>query len=198
MKLILHSTMQCILFCSLIFCTMTTAHAYNKNAPRWINPDSNHYYDEDYSYFGDSDYQRAYEEGYRHGYKDGYKDRKKEVRKKRRKNKRPYRNVTGWNVPPSIAKNHPNCHRYTLRVAGGRSSARLMSITQGENIIKSDGGTHNGFVCFTRPTQLELGKFNSSNPRVFLQIKDVGTFVFNRGDRGQKKRNGWLRAFWNL
>ncbi|PID72954.1 MAG: hypothetical protein CR992_00675, partial [Desulfobacterales bacterium] len=115
---------------------------------------------------------------------------------------RPYRphtvrNLNGWNVPPREAKRANNCYRYKLKVQGGKGSARIQSIRDG-NYIQLDNGKQKGFVCFNGPTTLELGKLANPGTRVELKLEDYGRFVFQEGSRGQSFKNNWYRTYWNL
>ena len=103
-------------------------------------------------------------------------------------------NLQGWDISPRRAKRSPNCYFYSLYTEGGRGSARLMSIS-GKNYIQQESGERSGWVCFNRPTTLELGKLSNPNVYVELYIEDIGTFSFDRGDRGSKYINNWYRSY---
>ncbi len=105
-----------------------------------------------------------------------------------------YQNMQGWDVSPRKANGAPNCYYYSLRVAGGRGSARIMSLS-GKNYIQTNTGERHGSVCFNGPTTLELGKLGNPNVSVELDIEDIGTFYFGSGDHGSKFINNWYRSY---
>ena len=103
----------------------------------------------------------------------------------------------GWDVSQWAAERSSNCHRYALFVEGGRGSARITSLP-GKNYIQLTNGQKNGYVCFNEPSTLELGKLADSNVAVVLDIENIGIYYFDRGDRGSKQVNNWLRTYWDL
>jgi hypothetical protein len=105
-----------------------------------------------------------------------------------------YQNMQGWDVDSRRASEASNCYYYSLRVAGGRGSARIMSLS-GKNYIQSNAGERHGYVCFNGPTTLELGKLGSQNVSVELEVEDIGTFYFGSGDHGSKFINNWYRSY---
>jgi hypothetical protein len=106
--------------------------------------------------------------------------------------------VYGWNIPADRAKGNPQCHRFTLKVSGGQGFARLLSIPDSNrNTLKRGEGTTKGYVCFPGHGKLTLGK-NNPHVRVKLGIADYGTWIFDPGDRGSRKKNGWYRASWEI
>ena len=105
-----------------------------------------------------------------------------------------YQNMQGWDVDSRRASEASNCYYYSLRVAGGRGSARIMSLS-GKNYIQTNAGERHGSVCFNGPTTLELGKLGSPNVSVELDIEDIGTFYFSSGDHGAKFINNWYRSY---
>ncbi len=105
-----------------------------------------------------------------------------------------YQNMQGWNVDPHRASEASNCYYYSLHVAGGRGSARIMSLS-GKNYIQTNAGERHGYVCFNGPTTLELGKLGNPNVSVELDIEDIGTFYFGSGDHGSKFVNNWYRSY---
>ncbi len=108
-----------------------------------------------------------------------------------------FRLQQGWDISPRKASRAPNCYFYSLYVNGGRGSARIMSIP-GRNHIQVENGQKRGYVCFNEPTTLELGKLSNANVYVELVIEDIGTFYFDRSDRGSRSINNWHRSYWGI
>lgn len=105
----------------------------------------------------------------------------------------------GWDIPAAQTKNNPQCHRYTMKVSGGRGFARIHSIKDGRaNILQMDSGTKKGYVCFPDHGRLELGKKGDPGIRVKLGIANRGTWIFEPGDRGRQSKGGWLRTWWDI
>lgn len=102
----------------------------------------------------------------------------------------------GWDVNPDIAKHSYNCHHYHLSVTGGKATARITPLP-GKNYIQTHD-QRTGYVCFEDSARLELGKLANPQTEVTLRLRDIGTFVFTRGDKGSKYKNNWYRTYWGL
>ena len=208
--------MKTTLFTTLIVFTLLVSGAHADS--RWVNPDNQKDFHSNSSQSRenrrDSRLQGAYDDGYKEGNKAGYKSGydagykagydaaiKSRQRPDNRGDRRrpPVEHYSGWDINGRDAANNPDCHRYTLSVRGrGMGSARIMAINNSSNIIKVDNGSRQGYVCYSGPTQLELGKLDSTRQEVRLDLEGVGTFVFDGGDRGTKTRNNWHRNYWNI
>ncbi|PID75688.1 MAG: hypothetical protein CSB23_01615 [Deltaproteobacteria bacterium] len=133
-----------------------------------------------------------WDRGERFYYSDGYNGRKPGHRRRRHREMAP----SGWDIRPDLARQAPNCYRYSLTVTGGRGSARIEQLP-GKNYIQTSG-QKTGYVCFNGPARLELGKLANPNIEVQFRLKDVGVFVFTNGDRGRRQINNWYRTYWDF
>lgn len=144
------------------------------------NHNSQYYYDDSYGYERDSP---------RRGSEQRRNNKSKRYSKKKRVQ-------SGWDVAPNIAKQAPNCRRYTLSAKGGKGSARITSI-KGKNYIQVNG-TKKGYVCYQGDPTLELGKLNNPNVKVTFKLEGKGKYGFHRGEKGSSYKNHWYRSYWGL
>jgi hypothetical protein len=173
---------KAIILLALMFTpAMSMARDYNnyQEDPRWLPSDTRESY-------------RSYED-YNYNDREGdYDDRDRYEKKHRRQKQAP----AGWDIPPEIARQAPNCYRYTLSVDGNRGSARITSLP-GTNYIQTSG-QKSGYVCFDGSPTLELGKLADRGTRVTLRLEGRGKYTFNRNDPGSSFKNNWYRSYWGL